>query len=183
MSDDLVNQLTLNCLISKEQLQKLNKKNKNSIDELKCKEIKKYCPRIEKLFADLLVCSPPDDLLLEVKTAFDYFVEKSIYYFKVHDSNLEVENERNGTILDDIDFDKEERDIDHGNYIENNNYNKEDDEEENNEEDEEEDEEDNDEEEVCYCATTSPTVTNWFQTVKQTNKQHTIFPRNQKKQK
>ena len=63
MSDDLVNQLTLNFLISKNQLQKLNKKVKENSDQIKVKEIQKYRKRIITLFNNLLDCQPPDDLI------------------------------------------------------------------------------------------------------------------------
>jgi len=87
MSDDLVNQLTLNFLISKQQLQKLNKKTKETTEQQKIKEIQKYNDRIKLLFTKLLVSKPPDDLLFEVKIAFDTFIEKSIYYLKAHDNS------------------------------------------------------------------------------------------------
>ena len=94
MSDDLVNQLTLNFLISKNQLQKLNKKVKDNSDQIKVKEIQKYRKRIIALFNNLLDCQPPDDLLFEVKLACDSFIDKSIYYFKAHDNSIQLENER-----------------------------------------------------------------------------------------
>ena len=53
MSDDFVNQLTLNFLISKQQLQKLNKKVKENSDQIKVKEIQKYRKRIITLFHNL----------------------------------------------------------------------------------------------------------------------------------
>ena len=102
MSDDLVNQLTLNFLISKKQLQKLNKKVKETSDQTKIREMQEYNDRIKKLFCDLLVCEPPDDLLYEVKNSFDIFIEKSIYYFRAHDNNTLLENERTTNIKDDI---------------------------------------------------------------------------------
>ena len=110
MSDDLVNQLTLNFLISKNQLQKLNKKVKENSNEIKVKEIQKYRKRITTLFNNLLDYQPPDDLLFEVKLAFDAFIDKSIYYFKAHDNSIQLENERlnKDIIHDDIDFDKED---------------------------------------------------------------------------
>ena len=110
MSDDLVNQLTLNFLISKNQLQKLNKKVKESSDQIKVKEIQHYRKRITTLFNNLLDCQPPDDLLFEVKLACDTFIDKSIYYFKAHDNSIQLENERlnKDIIHDDIDFDKED---------------------------------------------------------------------------
>lgn len=123
MSDDFVNQLTLNFLISKNQLQKLNKKVSETSDMKKIKEINEKKERIKKLFDDLLVCCPPEDLLYEVKLAFDNFVDKSIYYFKAHDNSLVLENERssNDYIKDDIDYEREERAIENGNYREQNN--------------------------------------------------------------
>jgi hypothetical protein len=112
MSDDLVNQLTLNFLISKNQLQKLNKKVKDNSDQIKVKEIQKYRKRIITLFNNLLDCQPPDDLLFEVKLACDSFIDKSIYYFKAHDNSIQLENERlnEDIIHDDIDFEKEDND-------------------------------------------------------------------------
>ena len=118
MSDDLVNQLTLNFLISKQQLQKLNKKNKETADQTKLREMNEYSERITKLFNDLLVCQGPDDLLFEVKNTFDNFIEKTIYYFKTHDANKLLENERRDDIQEDIDYEKEEREIENGNYKE-----------------------------------------------------------------
>jgi len=122
MTDDLVNQLTLNFLISKQQLQKLNKKTKEVSCKRKIIEIQEYSNRIRTLFADLLVCEPPEDLLFEVKSAFDNFIEKSIYYFKAHDNTENLEKDRNGEIHDDIDFEKDEREIEKGNYKELSNY-------------------------------------------------------------
>ena len=112
MSDDLVNQLTLNFLISKNQLQKLNKKVKENSDQIKVKEIQKYRKRIITLFNNLLDFQPPDDLLFEVKLSCDTFIDKSIYYFKAHDNSIQLENERlnQDAIHDDIDFEKEGND-------------------------------------------------------------------------
>jgi hypothetical protein len=114
MSDDLVNQLTLNFLISKNQLQKLNKKVKENSEQIKVKEIQKYRKRIITLFHNLLDYQPPDDLLFEVKLACDTFIDKSIYYFKAHDNSTQLENERlnKDIIHDDIDFEKEDNDKD-----------------------------------------------------------------------
>jgi len=106
MSNDLVNQLTLNFLISKTQLQKLNKKVKETSDQERLREIQQYNERIKNLFCDLLVCQAPDDLLFEVKNTFDNFIDKSIYYFKAHDNNNELEMERSD-IKEDIDYDRE----------------------------------------------------------------------------
>lgn len=149
MSDDLVNQLTLNFLISKQQLQKLNKKAKETSDQKKIREIQEYNDRIKTLFYDLLVCQAPDDLLFEVKMAFDTFIEKSIYYFKAHDNTENLEQERSQIIHEDIDYEKEEREIEKGNYKEcsNNEENEESEEEGYGEQDEESEESEEAEEE------------------------------------
>jgi len=103
-----VNQLTLNFLISKNQLQKLNKlKQKEEVLE---QEYDKK--RICELFNQLLNNDKPDDLLEDVKTCFDAFIEKSIYYLEIHDKNETIQNERNindkHEINEDIDFEDEE---------------------------------------------------------------------------
>ena len=95
MSEDLVNQITLNFLISKSQLEKLNKKMKHNTDKKKKNNIDIYGDRIIELFNNLLVCNEPTDLLQEVKTGFDFFIDKCIYYFKLHDDNSELEHTRN----------------------------------------------------------------------------------------
>jgi hypothetical protein len=88
MSDDLVNQITLNYLISSQQLNKLNKKIKQKEeDKLKSdKEI--YKDQISELFTKCLNDEFPNDILQEVKHSFAYFVEKSIYYLKLKADNL-----------------------------------------------------------------------------------------------
>jgi hypothetical protein len=185
MAEDLVNQITLNCLISKNQLQKLNKKlNENTENNRKSnKDI--YEDRIKTLFYDLLKDRKPDDLLEDVKTGFDFFLDKCIYYFKAVDNNEILEKERNNTLYDcdiindDIDFEKEEKDIERGNYKEN--------------EDEEEEEEE-DEEEKINSTFVKPKYLNksniskgveniqqlplnWFQNIRQNYKKNKIIPR------
>ena len=119
MSDDFINQLTLRFLINKTQLQKLNKQTKDNAEQEKIEEIEEYSERIKKLVSDLLVYNIPNDLLYEVKSSFGEFVDKSIYYFKAHDNGKTLETARNTDIIyDDIDFEKEERAIEKGNYTE-----------------------------------------------------------------
>ena len=180
MNDDFINQLTLNCLISKQQLQKLNKKSKDTLGDQKQKNIEEYSDRIKQLFHDLLVNQCPDDLLFEVKIAFDTFIDKSIYYFKAHDNSEYLEKERtdDNAICDDIDFEKEERDIENGNYRENEN------------EDQEEGDDDQEEDQVEEIVKAKSYKTyskgvddiqklplNWFQSVRQTYKTNKILPR------
>ena len=89
--NDYVNQLTLNFLISKTQLNKLNKLKQKEFD-LKPMYDK---DRITNLFNKLLNNNKPDDLLEDVQTCFDAFIEKSIYYLEIHDKNADIKNERN----------------------------------------------------------------------------------------
>jgi len=206
MSDDLVNQLTLNFLISKNQLQKLNKKVKETSDQQKLREMQEYHDRIKQLFCDLLVCQPPDDLLFEVKNTFDNFIEKAIYYFRAHDNNnaLEFERTQNNTddTQDDIDYEREEREIENGNYKERSDSKDEEEEEGQDEEEEGQDEEE--EEEVYKSLETNKNVIHdpvivkskykntsnsvgvddiqklpldWFQNVRQSYKKNQIIPR------
>jgi hypothetical protein len=156
MSEELVNQLTLNFLISKNQLQKLNKKVNENIKNNRKTDKEIYNDRIKNLFNDLLVDQSPNDLLQEVKTGFDFFVDKCIYYFKALDNNELLEKERtsdypsNTIIHDDIDYEKEERAIERGDYQEKEEDDDDEDEDEEDydeKEDEDEDEEDYDEKE------------------------------------
>ena len=209
MSEDLVNQLTLSFLISKKQLQKLNKKLKETTETSRMSDKEIYNERIKTLFNDLLVDNPPTTLLQEVQTGFDFFLDKCIYYFKASDNNELLEKERTNIndeqshdiIHDDIDYDKEERDIENGNYKEYSEEGEEEDVKDESEEDVkdalEEDEEDEEEEEQKPIH--QPTVIvktkykkpvnsvgvediqklplDWFQNVRQSYKTNKIIPR------
>lgn len=145
MSDDLVNQLTLNYLISKSQLLKLNKKTKENTEQQKIILIQEYSEKIKLLFNNLLDFNPPESLLYEVKYAFENFVEKAIYYLK---TEHELDNSSFQQIHTDIDFEKEEREIENMNFKENyTNYDEDNEEERDDEEEEEIKEEERDEEE------------------------------------
>jgi len=87
MSEDLVNQLTLNYLISKHQLSKLNKKIKENNDNSKITDKEKYSKRIKQLFDDLLDNNAPNNLMIDVKTGFEFFIDKCIYFLKIQDDN------------------------------------------------------------------------------------------------
>jgi hypothetical protein len=155
MSEDFVNQITLSYLISKTQLQKLNKKLKDTTETNRKTDKEIYEERIKTLFNSLLVNQEPDNLLQDVKTGFEFFIDKCIYYLKASDNNELLEKERtnnvydNDIIHDDIDYEKEERAIENGNYTERNKYEEQDDEEQDDEEqdDEEQDDEEQDDEE------------------------------------
>jgi hypothetical protein len=96
-SNEFVNEVTLNLLISKTQLQKLNKMRQNE-DTIKDNVIYNK-DKISDLFDKLLNNNQPDDLLEDVKSSFDIFIEKSIYYLEIHDKNLNIQKERDGNIV------------------------------------------------------------------------------------
>ena len=144
MSEELVNKITLNFLISKQQLQKLNKKIQENEENNRKSDKEIYENRIKELFLDLLVNHPPEDLLQEVKTGFDYFLDKCIYYFKIHDNNLSIENERNETVQENENIEEEQENNEEENNEEENNQEDYD----NNEQEEEENEEEEEEEEI-----------------------------------
>jgi hypothetical protein len=206
MSEDFVNQLTLNCLISKTQLQKLNRHLKENTENIKKTNKEIYGDRVKQLFNDLIVDKSIDNLLQEVNIAFDYFFDKCVYYFKAIDNNESLEKDRFDTnntniIKDDIDYEREERDIANGNYRE------QEEQEEQEEEEEEEEEEEQEEEDKSTikksmddrfklqstlivrkkmnkktCISTGvediqKIPLDWFHSVKQNNKQHKIIPR------
>jgi len=153
MSEELVNQLTLSFLISKHQLQKLNKRVNENTKNIRKTDKEIYIDKIKKLFNDLLVDQSPNDLLQEVKTGFDFFIDKCIYYFKAVDNNELLEKERTNNsysdniIRDDIDYEKEERDIERGDYQEDEAEEEDAEEQEEQEEQEEEQEEQEEEQE------------------------------------
>ena len=106
--NEYINQLTLNFLISKTQLHKLNKlKEKENDPKLTYDK-----GRITDLFNKLLNNNNPDDLLEDVKTCFDAFIEKSIYYLEIHDKNINIQNERNNLKKEEEEEDEEEEDED-----------------------------------------------------------------------
>ena len=209
MSDDLVNQLTLNFLISKHQLLKLTKRLKETTEQTRKTDKEIYRERIQHLFNDLLVNDVPEDVLQDVKTGFEFFVDKCIYYFKALDNHDTFEKESLddcSMIQDDIDYEKEERAIERGNYQED--EEQEDEEQEDELEDEEqEDEELEDEEQeeevkevkevksqyhhppvVVKHKYTKPTTSvgvddiqklplDWFQSVRENYKKNQILPR------
>jgi hypothetical protein len=92
MSDDLVNQITLNFLISKQQLQKLNKKIKQKEEDKMKTDMEIYKEQFVELFNKMVNDDFPDDLLEDVKHSYTYFVEKSIYYLKMRDSTNNTSN-------------------------------------------------------------------------------------------
>lgn len=86
MSQAFVDQVTLDCLLNKSMFG-AHVKNKKS-QSVNKEERKFYKKRIYNLFKELLINkAEPDDLLPDVKYAYDNFVNASINYFKTIDNN------------------------------------------------------------------------------------------------
>ena len=86
MSQAFVDQVTLDCLLNKEIFNKHIKNQKaKSINK---EERKFYKKRIYNLFKELLITKEqPEDLLPDVKYAYDNFINSCINYFKTIDNN------------------------------------------------------------------------------------------------
>lgn len=85
MSQAYVNQLTINCLVNKNMINK--HVNKKQLKKEQKEEIKFYRKRTYNLFKEMINGMPPEDLLPDVKYAYDNFVNASIHYFKTIDNN------------------------------------------------------------------------------------------------
>jgi hypothetical protein len=86
MSQAFVDQVTLDCLLNKSLFNTHVKiKKAQSINK---EERRFYKKRIYNLFKEILINkSEPDDLLPDVKYAYDNFINASIHYFKTIDNN------------------------------------------------------------------------------------------------
>lgn len=80
-----VDQITLDCLLNKNMMNKhlKNKKLKANNKE----ERKFYRKRTYNLFKEMITGNGPDDLLPDVKYAYDNFINSCIHYFKTIDNN------------------------------------------------------------------------------------------------
>lgn len=86
MSQAFVDQVTLDCLLNKSMFN-AHVKNKKA-QSINKEERKFYKKRIYNLFKELLINkAEPNDLLPDVKYAYDNFIKASINYFKTIDNN------------------------------------------------------------------------------------------------
>ena len=174
MSEEIVNQITLSYLISKNQLQKLNKKLNENTENNRKTDIEIHKDKIKTLFTKLLEESEPEGLIQEVKNGFDFFIDKCIYYFKTVEScNNESSNNESYNNVDEEGEDDDE------------------DEEEGEGDEEEEDDDEEDLEEDIYVKPKyykKPAISegveniqqlplNWFQNIRQDYKKNKIIPR------
>jgi hypothetical protein len=92
MSQEFINQITLDCLLNKEQL---NKNINYKISKLISKKDKKfYRKRIFDLTRSLLLNKDkPKELSPDIKYAFDNYVKACVIYFKTIDNNDIIQDE------------------------------------------------------------------------------------------
>ena len=91
MSQSLVNQITLDCLLNKETMGKhIMKQRETQIDK---EEFIFYRKRIFNLFKVMINNNNPDDLSPDVKYAYNTFIKSSINYFKIIDNNDLLQDE------------------------------------------------------------------------------------------
>jgi hypothetical protein len=81
--DNLINKITMDCLISKNQKQKMIHYSSNKQYDKKDKKF--YRRRIINLTREMLLNNYSDDILHDVKEAFDIYVKTCIGFFKVKD--------------------------------------------------------------------------------------------------
>ncbi len=85
MSQSLVNQITIDCLLNRETMGKHVMKQREK--QINKEELNFYRKRIYNLFKEIISNKPPSDMPPDVKYAYDTFIKASIHYFKVADNN------------------------------------------------------------------------------------------------
>lgn len=85
MSQSLVDQITLACLLNKEMMGKHVMRQREK--QINREDLNFYRKRIFNLFKELISNNKPNDLSPDVKYAYDTFIKSTIDYFKVIDNN------------------------------------------------------------------------------------------------
>jgi len=93
MSEDLINQITLDCLINKEVYEKMHEFKKQRIVNKKDKKF--YRKRILNLTRELLLKKDDDysEINPDIKYSFDNYIKTCIHYFKIIDNNDIIQEE------------------------------------------------------------------------------------------
>ena len=112
MSESLINQITLDCLLNKKMYNTQIKKQKTK--QINHEERKFYRKRIYNLFKDMISENSPDNLLLDVKYAYENYINATINYFKIIDSNDIIQGEHDSETNEYLETNKDlEKDISH----------------------------------------------------------------------
>lgn len=93
MSNHLVNQITLDCLLNKEIMGKHVMKQREK--QINKDELNFYRKRIFNLFKEMICNKSPADMPPDLKYAYDTFIKTSIDYFKIADNNDLLQEEYN----------------------------------------------------------------------------------------
>ena len=105
MSDQLINQITIDCLINKTIYDKYMQSNITKLNNRKDKKF--YRKRIFSLTKELLINQEPEHLFPDIKYCFENYVNTCIQYFKTIDNNDILQEDYstilNETYLDDLD--------------------------------------------------------------------------------
>jgi hypothetical protein len=91
MSESIVNQITLNCLLNKELIN--NHLRNKKINQINKEDKKFYRKRIFNLFKEIINGNSPRELPPDVNYAYDNFVRTTIQYFKTIDNNDIIQSE------------------------------------------------------------------------------------------
>jgi hypothetical protein len=91
MSESYVNQVTLECLLNKQIFSNHIKNQKIKLTN--AKDVSFYRKRIYNLFKEMITKNEPNDLLPDVKYAYDNYLNSCINYFKIIDNNDIIQNE------------------------------------------------------------------------------------------
>jgi hypothetical protein len=94
MSQSLINQITLDCLLNRETMGKHVMKQREK--QINKEDLKFYRKRIFNLFKEIISNNSPEDLSPDVKYAYDTFIKSSIDYFKTVDNNDLLQEEYKG---------------------------------------------------------------------------------------
>jgi len=95
MSEDLVHQITVDCLINKEVYLKMQKS--SLMHSINKKDKKFYRKRVLNLTRELLLKKDTsyNEINPDIKNSFDNFVKTCIHYFKIIDKNDIIQEEYN----------------------------------------------------------------------------------------
>ena len=99
MSDNFVSEITLECLMNKEQYNKYLGNKINKMIENNKHDKRFYRKRILQLSKDMLMNTPPDTLPSDVLFAFENFIKMCIPYFKNVDKTDIIQNEYDNDLL------------------------------------------------------------------------------------
>jgi hypothetical protein len=131
MSQSLIDQITLDCLLNKEMMETHVMKQREK--QIHKDDLQFYKNRIFNLFKELLDEDEPEDVAPDIKYAYNTFIKNAIHYFKLEDNNDllqdEYKNIDNDYVVEDIEdidedddnYDEDENDEDFNEDLEDNN--------------------------------------------------------------